>query len=131
MSTGPEWSLENITCAGFAALPEAEQRIFILGVANGRGLTAGMFEAYAGAAQDMCSSQTDREAIAIAYQKIRGLMEPLLAIDADSLLNGVRAACARRDLEDSFVINALAVLHIEAARRVREHYERQKGQEDA
>ena len=32
-------------------MPEAEQRAFVIGVANGRGMTSGLFEAYAGAAQ--------------------------------------------------------------------------------
>ena len=85
--------IQNITCATFAAMPEGEQRAFIVGVANGRGMTSGLFEAYAGAAEDMAGSPTERGAVAAAYRTIRGMMEPLLTIDAASLLNGVRAAC--------------------------------------
>ena len=76
-------------------MPEAEQRAFIIGVANGRGMTSGLFEAYAGAAEDMAGSPpAEREAVASAYRTIRGMVQ-LLTIDAVSLLNGVRAACRR------------------------------------
>ena len=55
--------LSNITCAAFDAMPEAEQRAFVIGVANGRGMTSGLFEAYAGAAEDMAGSSAEREAV--------------------------------------------------------------------
>ncbi len=112
--------IQNITCAAFDALPEAEQRAFVIGVANGRGMTAGLFEAYAGAAQDMARSPEQREAVATSYQTIRGMMEPLLTIDAVSLLNGVRAACRRPELRDRLVIEALASVHLDASRALRE-----------
>lgn len=116
--------IENITCAAFAALPETEQRAFVLGVANGRGMTAGLFEAYSRAAQDMAGSPQEREAIAASYRTIRELLEPLLSIDAASLLNGVRAACRRPELRDCFVIEALASVHLDASRALREFRER-------
>ena len=112
--------LSNITCAAFDAMPEAEQRAFVIGVANGRGMTSGLFEAYAGAAEDMAGSPAEREAVASAYRTIRGLMEPLLAIDAASQLNGVRAACRRPELRDRLVIEALASVHLDASRALRE-----------
>jgi hypothetical protein len=37
--------IQNITCAAFSAMPEVEQRAFVIGVANGRGMTSGLFEA--------------------------------------------------------------------------------------
>jgi hypothetical protein len=119
--------LQNITCATFAALPEAEQRAFAIGVANGRGMTAGLFDAYAGAAQDMAGSPEEREAIAAGYRTIRELMAPLLTIDAASLLNGLRAACRRPELRDRFVIEALATLHLDASRALREFREESGG----
>ncbi len=112
--------LSNITCAAFDAMPEAEQRAFVIGVANGRGMTSGLFEAYAGAAEDMAGSPAEREAVASAYRTIRGLMEPLLTIDAASLLNGVRAACRRPELQDRLVIEALASVHLDASRALQE-----------
>jgi hypothetical protein len=115
--------LNNITCAAFAALSENEQRAFVIGVANGRGMTAGLFEAYAGAAQDMAQSPDAREAIAASYQTIRAMMAPLLGIDAESLLNGIRTACRQPELRDTFVIEALATVHLNAARALREHRE--------
>lgn len=108
--------LSNITCAAFDAMPEAEQRAFVIGVANGRGMTSGLFEAYAGAAEDMAGSPQARETVASAYGTIRGMMEPLLTIDAGSLLNGVRAACRRPDLRDRLVIEALASVHLDVSR---------------
>ena len=115
--------IQNITCAAFDAMPEGEQRAFIIGVANGRGMTSGLFEAYAGAAQDMADSPAEREAIAAGYRTIRELMAPLLTIDGASLLNGIRAACRRPELRDRLVIEALASVHLEAARALREFRE--------
>jgi hypothetical protein len=119
--------LSNITCAAFDARPEAEQRAFVIGVANGRGMTSGLFEAYAGAAEDMAGSPAEREAVASAYRTIRGLMEPLLTIDAASLLNGVRAACRRPELRDRLVIEALALVHLDASRALRESRQQSGG----
>jgi hypothetical protein len=119
--------IQNITCAAFGALSEAEQRAFVIGVANGRGMTAGLFEAYSGAAQDLAGSPEEREAIAAGYRTIRELMAPLLTIDVASLLNGVRAACRRPELRDRFVIEALASVHLEAARALRESREQSGG----
>jgi hypothetical protein len=116
--------IQNITCADFAVMPETEQRAFIIGVANGRGMTSGLFEAYAGAAEDMAGSQAEREAVAAIYRIIRGMMAPLLTIDAASLLNGVRAACRRSELRECLVIEALASVHLEASRALREARER-------
>jgi hypothetical protein len=118
--------IQNITCAAFAAMPEAEQLAFVIGVANGRGMTSGLFEAYAGAAEEMASSPDERNAIATSYQTIRGMMEPLLTIDATSLLNGVRAACKRPEFRDRLVIEALASVHLDAARALRE-FRKQSG----
>lgn len=119
--------IQNITCAAFDALPEAEQRAFVIGVANGRGMTAGLFEAYAGAAQDMAGSPEEREAVAASYRTIRELMAPLLAIDAASLLNGIRAACRRPELRDRLVIEAIASVHLDASRALRELREQSGG----
>jgi hypothetical protein len=110
---------ETITCAAFAALPEAEQRAFIEGVVNGREVTYGLYRGYAGLALGMAGSAPEQQAIRVSYREIRALMEPLLRIDADSLLNGVRAACARPELRDQFVIEALASVHSEAAHAIR------------
>lgn len=111
--------IQNITCAAFDAMPEAEQQAFVIGVANGRGMTSGLFEAYAGAAQEMAGSPAEREAIAASYQTIRGMMEPLLTIDAASLLNGIRGACRRPEMRDRLIIEALASVHLDAARALR------------
>jgi hypothetical protein len=119
--------IQNITSATFVAMPEAEQRAFVIGVANGRGMTSGLFEAYAGAAQDMAGSSDEREAIAASYQAIRGMMEPLLTLDAASLLNGIRAACRRPEMRDRLVIEALASVHVDAARALREFREQSSG----
>lgn len=115
--------IQNITCAAFAAMSEAEQRAFVIGVANGRGMTAGLFQAYAGAAQDMANTPTEREAIATSYETIHAMMSPLLEIDAASLLNGIRVACERPEFRDEFVINALASVHLDAAKALREYRE--------
>lgn len=107
---------QNITCAEFAALSEAEQRAFVIGVANGRGMTSGLFQAYARAAQDMAATTAERDAIAASYETIHAMVAPLLAIDALSLLNGIRAACGRPEFRDEFVINGLASVHVDAAK---------------
>lgn len=119
--------IQNITCAAFMAMSEAEQRAFAIGVANGRGMTSGLFQAYAGAAQDMASTADERDAIAASYEKIHAMMSPLLTIDAQSLLNGIRATCKRPEFRDEFVINALASVHVDAAKALREHYEQSNG----
>ena len=112
--------VQNITCAAFHALPEAEKRAFVIGVANGRGMTAGLFQAYAGAAQEMAASAQEREAIAASYQTIHEMMSPLLTIDVASLLNGITAACKRPEFWDRLVIEALAAVHVDAAKALRE-----------
>jgi hypothetical protein len=122
-----EADIQNITCAAFIAMSEAEQRAFVIGVANGRGMTSGLFQAYAGAAQDMASTAEERDAIAASYEKIHAMMSPLLTIDAQSLLNGIRAACRRLEFQDEFVINALASVHVNAAKALRRHREQSNG----
>jgi hypothetical protein len=114
-------------CAAFAAMPEAEPRAIVIGVANGRGMTAGLFEAYAGAAQDVDGSPVEREAIAASYRTIRDLMPPLLTIDAASLLNGLWAACRRSELRDRLVIEAHASVHLDAAQALRGFREQSGG----
>jgi hypothetical protein len=120
----PVADIQNITCAAFDAMPEAEQLAFVLGVSNGRGMTSGLFDAYAGAAQKMATSPEQREAIASSYRTIVGLMAPLLSIDAINLLNGIRVACRRPELRDRFVIEALASVHLDESRKLRELRER-------
>ena len=90
----------NITCVEFAALPEAEQRAFVIGVANGRGMTTGLFQAYAGAAQNFADTEAERDSIATSYETIHSMMLPLLEIDVVSLLNGIRAACKRPEFRE-------------------------------
>jgi hypothetical protein len=119
--------IHNITCAAFDTLSDSEQRAFILGVANGRGMTAGLFQAYAGAAQDFANTPAERDAIAASYETIRTMMAPVLTIDPASLLNGVRAACRRPEFQDEFVINALAAVHVDAAQALRGFRERSDG----
>lgn len=119
--------IQNITCAVFDSMPEAEQRAFVIGVANGRGMTAGLLEAYAGAAEKMAASPGERESIAASYRTIRGMMEPLLTIDAASLLNGIRAACRRPEFRERLVIEALAAVHVDAAQALRASREPARG----
>jgi len=119
MRDGASEDIPNITCAAFLGLSETEQRAFVVGVANGRGMAAGLLEAFAGAAQDMAESTAEREAIATSYQTIRGMMSPLLEIDTASLLNGIRGACQREEFRDRFVIEALASVHLEVAKALR------------
>ena len=59
----PNESIENITCDEFAKMTESEQRAFVIGVANGRGMTSGMFRAYAGAAQDFATTDDERASV--------------------------------------------------------------------
>jgi hypothetical protein len=111
-------------------MPEVEQRAFIIGFANGRGMTYGLFDAYAGAAQKMARSDEEREAIAASYHTVRELVDPLLTIDMASLLNGLRGTCARPELLDRFVIEALSSLHLEASRALREFREQANGSQE-
>ena len=122
-----ETGIQNITCAAFLAMSEAEQRAFVIGVANGRGMTSGLFQAYAGAVQDMACAPAERDAIAASYERIHAMMSPLLTIDATSLLNGIRAACNRPEFRDEFVINALASVHVDAADVLRKHRDDSSG----
>src|ERR1700723_2781990 len=96
--------IENITCSAIDALLKAEQWAFVIGVANGRGMTAGLFEAYAGAAKEMATTPEQRESIVTSYQKIRGMMSSLLSIDAASLLNGILNTCNRPEFRDKLII---------------------------
>lgn len=112
--------MENVTCAEFVEMPESEQRAFVLGVANGRGMTSGLFRAYAGAAQNFANTDDERAAIASSYETINGMVLPLLEIDATSLLNGIKAAALRPEFRDEFVISALASVHVDAAKALRE-----------
>lgn len=116
--------IQNITCAAFAALSEAEQRAFVIGVANGRGMTSGLFRAYASAAQDLAITPAERDAISASYETINAMMLPLLEIDTTSILNGIRAACKKSEFRDEFVISALASVHLDAARALREFREK-------
>jgi citrate lyase alpha subunit len=126
MSDASARDLPNITCAAFLALSEAEKRAFVIGVANGRGMAAGLFEAYAGAAQDMAASPAEREAIAASYQTIREMMSPLLTVDVASLLNGITAACKRPELRDRLVIEALTSVRVDAAKALRDWREQSR-----
>lgn len=119
MSDGTSEGFQNITCAGFLELSEDEQRAFVVGVANGRSMTAGLFEAYAGAAQDMAESAAEREAIAASYQTIRGMLSPLLEIGTASLLNGLKAVCKQAEFRDRFVIEALVSVHLDVVKALR------------
>jgi hypothetical protein len=124
MSEAP--TIQNLTCAQFLALPEAEQRSLAIGVANGRSVTVGLFDAYCGAAQDFASSPKDRESIGASYRIIRGMVDPLLELDAQSLLNGIRAACRLPEFHNEFVISALAKVHVDVAKALKES-DRQQG----
>ena len=59
--------------------------------ANGRGMTSGLFQAYAGAAQDMASTSEERDAIAASYEKIHALMSPLLTLDPAAVIETASA----------------------------------------
>ena len=115
--------ISNITCAQFAAMPETEQQAFVIGVANGRGMTSGLFQAYAGAAQDFAATPDERAAIQASFNTIYAMLLPLLAIDAASLLNGIRSACKRPEFRDEFVINALASVHLDAAKAPKQKHD--------
>jgi hypothetical protein len=112
--------IENLTCARFLTLTEAEQRAFVIGVANGRGLTAGMFEAYAGAAKRLARTAEEREAIAASFETIYSMISPMLGVDVQSLWNGIRAACTRPEFRDEFVISALGSVHLDIANAINE-----------
>jgi len=108
--------INNITCKKFAAMPETEQLAFVIGVANGRGMTYGLFRAYSDAAQRFASTDGERSAIKANFEAIYSMAQPLLEIDAASLLSGIRAACKRPEFRDELVINALASVHLDAAK---------------
>ena len=118
-----EDDVDNITCAAFAAMSESEQRIFVIGVANGRGMTSGLYRAYAGAAKDFAGTPDERDAIERSFATIDSMVLPLLEIDARSLLNGIRAACNRPEFRSELVINALASVHLDAAKALKKHGE--------
>ena len=88
-------------------------------------MTSGLFRAYAGAAQNLADTSEERDAIATSYETIHSMMLPLLEIDTASLLNGIRAACKRPEFRDEFVINALAFVHVEAAKALTEYREQE------
>lgn len=104
-------------------MPDSEPRAFVIGVANGRGMTSGLFQAYAGAAQQMASTSVEGDAIATCYETICATMSPMLEIDVVSLLDGMRAACKRPEFRDEFVVDALASVHVDAAKAIRESRE--------
>lgn len=115
--------INNITCDQFAAMPDDEQRAFVIGVANGRGMTAGLFRAYSGAAQDFAATQEERAAIETSFETIHSMLLPLLEINATSLLNGIRVACKRPEFRGEFVINALASVHLDVAKTLKQQSE--------
>lgn len=115
--------IENITCATFAAMTESEQTIFVIGVANGRGMTSGLYRAYAGAAKDFATTLDERNAIERSFATIDAMVLPLLEIDARSLLHGIKAACKRPEFKNELVISALASVHLDAAKALRKHRE--------
>ncbi len=90
-------------------------------------MTSGMFRAYAAAAQDFATTNEERAAIERSYETIHSMMLPLLEIDAASLLNGIRAACTRPEFRNEFVISALASVHVDAAKALKEYTEREDG----
>ena len=77
----------------------------------------------------MAGSTEERQAIAESYRRIRELLAEVLTIDAASLLNGIRAACRRPELRDQFVINALASVHLDVSRALKEFREQSGGQQ--
>jgi len=115
----------NLTCEQFMALSEAERRLFVIGVANGRGMVAGLYQAYAGAAQEMASTIAEREAIGSAYHKIHQMIEPVLRIEAMSLFNGINAACVQPQFRGKLVMEALAQVHLDAIKALRPWNEQQ------
>lgn len=122
-----EVSLENITCAEFVGLPESEQRAFIIGVANGRGMVSGLFQAYAGAAENFADTPEQKQSIADNFATIYGMVLPVLEVDTQSLFNGVLAAAKRPEMRDEFVINALASVHLDIVKAIREHADQNGG----
>ncbi len=117
--------IEQISCNAFLNMSTAEQEAFVIGVANGRGMTSGLFHAYAGAAQEMAETSEQKEAISESYETIYNMLAPILEIDAMSLLNGIRAACRRPENGNEFVINALASVHLDVVKALREHREQE------
>lgn len=114
--------LGNITCAQFADMPVAEQRVLLIGVANGRGMTAGLFRAYASAAQNFAATAEESAAIASSFATINSMLAPLLEIDVSSLLNGLIAACNKPEFRDEYLINALASIHLDAAKALKQQH---------
>jgi hypothetical protein len=100
----------NLTCAEFLRLTSEEQRLVIVGFANGRGLVQGLFAAYAGAAQAWVAPG-ERSALVKYWESVEDSIAPLLTLDAGSLLNGVRSECARSGWQDRSLIEAFASLH--------------------
>lgn len=119
--TSPD--LNNITCAQFAAMPLNEQQAFVIGVANGRGMTAGLFRAYAVAAQNFASTADERVALETSFATINSMLLPLLEIDACSLHNGLLATCNKPDFRDEYVINALASVHLDIAKALKQQHQ--------
>jgi hypothetical protein len=113
-----EQNLKNITCGDFVALPVSEQRAFILGVANGRGMVSGLFQAYAGAAQNFAETEDQKPTIAENFATILGMVQPVLDVDTQSLLNGVLAAARKPEPKDEFVISALASVHLDIVKAI-------------
>ncbi len=122
-----ELGFDNITCGDFVALSAPQQRAFILGVANGRGMVSGLFQAYAGAAQNFAETDEQKHAIAESFATILGMVQPVLDVDTQSLLNGVLAAAKRPELQGEFVINALASVHLDIVKAIKEHSEQNGG----
>lgn len=116
--------LINMTCAQFTELSAAEQQAFVIGVANGRGMTAGLFRAYAAAAQTHAANPEEGAAIAASFATINSMLLPLLELDAVSLLNGIRVACTLPEFRDKYVINALASVHLDVAKALQHQYQR-------
>lgn len=44
-----------------------------------------------------------------------------------SLLNGIKAACKRPEFRNELVINALATVHLDAAKALKKHWEQSGG----
>lgn len=122
-----EHHLDNITCGDFVALSALEQRAFVLGVANGRGMVSGLFQAYAGAAQNFAETDEQQRAIAESFATILGMVQPVLEVDAQSLLNVVLATANKPELKTEFVINALASVHLDIVKAIKERSEQHDG----
>jgi len=101
---------ENLNCGEFLRLTKQEQRLVILGFANGRGLTKGLFEAYAGAALGWVDGG-EKAGMAKYWRSVEHAIAPLLTPNTESLLNGMRVECAQSGSEDRSLIDAFASLH--------------------